>query len=140
MRYEIYTDGSVKGRWAAWAYLVVKDGVVVSEVSGKDQKTDNNRMEFQAAIEALKSVPRGESVTVWTDSRELLESIPLFEEWKNRGWRKKKNRAISNVDLCVVLHELLQTRRVHWKWVKAHSGNPYNERCDQLCAIVRSRY
>lgn len=136
-QYEVYTDGSYKGRWGSWAYVILQKGSVLREDAARAKKTNSNRMEFQAAIESLKSLPIGATVKMFTDSRILIENIPQFAQWSQNQWRKQNDRAVPNADLFKQLYELLQERNVTWQWVKAHSGHPQNERCDQLCIQVR---
>ena len=136
--FDIYTDGSHKEGVGSWAYLVVQNGEIVREVSGRERRTDCNRMEFQAVIEALKTISAGSTVTVHSDSRVLIENIPLFPEWSANGWVKKNKRPIPNVAQFVIINNLLAERQVSFKWVRAHSGNPYNDRCDQLCVLART--
>ena len=74
----VYTDGSHKAKWGSWAFVVVRQGKIIYEKSGRNQKTDSHRMEFQAAIEALKHlqiISRGRSkVILHSDSRVLINS------------------------------------------------------------------
>ncbi len=135
--FEIYTDGSFKKGYGSWAYVVTQKGEALREASGRAKKTDSNRMEFQAVIESLKTLTTGTTVTIFTDSRVLIENVPLFSEWKSQNWVKKNNRPIPNVDLLKNLHELIQQHHVTWQWVKAHSGQKHNERCDELCILAR---
>ena len=135
--FEIYTDGSFKGHWGSWAYLIVKNNSVICEASGRVKKTNSNRMEFQAAIEALKTLPKGTVATVFTDCKILIENINLLAEWQSNDWIKKNKSPIPNVDLYICLHELLTSLNISWKWIRAHSGNKYNERCDELCLLAR---
>ena len=83
-------------------------------------------MEFQAAIEALKFLNPNSRVVVYTDSRVLLSAVtaPL-------------KRPTVNPDQVEILHDLLDKNEVTWKWVKGHSGNKYNEICDELCRQAR---
>ena len=65
---EIFTDGSHKGRWGSWAFVVVRDNIVLIENSGRERKTNSHRMEFQAAIEALKHLPEQSVATIRTSA------------------------------------------------------------------------
>lgn len=137
--FEIYTDGSNKGRWGSWSYIILKNGVVISEASGRSYQSDCNRMEFQAVIEALGSLSYSSKVIINTDSLVLIESVKLLTEWASNYWLKKNGRPIPNVDLFISLHKLLLKHTVTFKWIRAHSGNIYNERCDMLCVEARSK-
>lgn len=124
---EIYTDGGHKGKWGSWAFVVIRSGRIIYEASGRERRTNSHRMEFQAVIEALKYLPAGSSVCIYTDSRVLLNSVA-----------KKNKRSAVNSDQTEVLDELTSLHKISWKWVKAHSGFLYNERCDELCILARS--
>lgn len=136
--FQIYTDGSHKERWGSWAYVILKDERVVAERSGRVSKTGSTRMEFQAVIEALKSLPPGSQAHVFSDSRILIEAMTSkMRIWQQQGWVNKSGHPIPNGDLIKLLNELTQVRKVSWQWIKAHSGIKYNERCDALCTQAR---
>jgi ribonuclease HI len=138
--YEVYTDGSFKNGYGSWAYVIVRKGKVLRESSGRARKTSSNPMEFQAAIEALKSLPEGAHITLYSDSRILIDTITLWSsEWKAQGWLKKNGGPIPFVEQIRVLDALTETHSISWKWVKAHAGNEYNERCDELCIRARTQ-
>lgn len=124
---EIYTDGSHKGRWGSWAFVIVCNNIVLSENSGRERKTNSHRMEFQAAIEALKSLPSPSVATIRTDSRELI-----------KVFTKPRKRPAANADQIQLIDFLLLKHKISWKWIKAHSGELHNERCDSLCISARS--
>lgn len=109
----------------------------MQEHSGRELKTNSNRMEFQAAIEGLRATPVGAQVIVYTDYRVLVSNVSRFSEWESVHWQKKDGRLIPNSDQLIELQRLIQKRSVVFQWVKAHVGNTFNERCDQLCAQSR---
>lgn len=124
---EIFTDGSHKGRWGSWAYVVVCGNKVLQENSGRERKTNSHRMEFQAAIEALKNLPAHTVATIRTDSRELIKTFTI-----------PRARPAANADQIQILDLLLLKHKISWKWIKAHSGELHNERCDSLCIAARN--
>lgn len=123
----IYTDGSHKGRWGSWSFVIVKDNTIIYEASGRERKTNSHRMEFQAAIEALNYLPEQSFVIIHTDSRVLLNAA-----------LKKNKRPLFNSDQTIILDQLTLKHNISWKWIKAHSGIIYNERCDKLCILARN--
>ncbi len=136
---EIYTDGSYKQGRGSWAFVIVKNGIVTQEASGRSKKTSSHRMEFQAAIEAIRSLDLGTQAQLYTDSKILVNTINVWmPEWHMNRWLKKNDRPIPNLDLVKALYALHQMHSISWEWVKAHSGNTFNERCDQLCLLARS--
>ena len=125
--FQVYTDGSQKGRWGSWAFVVLRDAVVVKECSGRIRKTNSHRMEFQAAIEAIRSLPARSTATIHTDSRELIKAV-LASDMQPRA----------NSDQIEILRILLLQHNISWQWIKAHSGKTHNERCNELCVLARS--
>ncbi len=124
---DIYTDGSHKGKWGSWAFVIVQNSVVIKESSGRERKTNSHRMEFQAAIEALQYLKPGSKANLHSDSRELIKTAES---------NTKTNRL--NSDQIEILRTLILKHKISWKWVKAHSGKAFNERCDELCVQARS--
>lgn len=125
---EIYTDGSHKGRWGSWAFVVVRGQKIIHEASGSERKTNSQRMEFQAALEALKYLPANSWAVIKTDSKVLLDCFT-----------KRRKRVASNQDQVDAIDQLLLQRNISWQWVKAHHGNVYNEKCDLLCVVAREK-
>ena len=136
----VYTDGGCRlekhiGGWAA----IISTGEAIHELSGGERDTTNNRMELLAAINALSFVSQdpamcGRKVRLFCDSQYLKNGITVWiKNWKRNGWRTATKKSVLNQDLWVRLDELCATCRVEWKWVRGHSGDEMNERCDALC-------
>lgn len=135
---EIYTDGSVKHGRGTWAFVVVSNSKIIHEASGSESykatRRCNNRMEFQAAIEALRWLRPQSRAVLYSDSRNLVDCLNLWmEPWSQQGWVKKNQSPIPNVDQLKLLYELSKRHKLEWKWVRAHAGHVFNERCDELC-------
>ena len=134
----IYTDGACEGNpgpggWAA----VLEFGTVTREFSGGAIATTNNRMEMQAALEALQRLKEGCEVGLYTDSEYLREGITKWiKAWKAKGWKKK----VKNADLWQALDAATQRHVITWHWVKGHAGNPGNERCDVLATTEAKKF
>ena len=76
---KIYTDGSCienpgNGGWAA---IIFMNNEKIA-ITGNKKNTTNNQMELMAAIEALKKIPTGQKVQVYTDSKYVKLGIT---EW-----------------------------------------------------------
>lgn len=132
----IYTDGACSGNPGpgGWGVLMIF-GDTEKELFGGAPETTNNRMELQAAIEALKALNSGYKapVTLWTDSTYVLKGITEWiQGWKKRGWKKSDKKPVINVDLWQELDALNAKFTVDWKWVKGHAGVDGNERADAL--------
>lgn len=129
---EIYTDGGFKRGWGSWAFVTVQNQAIIQEKCNRVRKTDSLRMEYQAAIEALQSLPSGAQATIFSDCRILLDNLKHFARWESLQWQR-----VPHGDLLKVLYKELQNKQIEWKWVRAHSGHSFNERCDFLCRRAR---
>ena len=95
--------------------------------------TTNNRMELMAAIAGLEALRERCEVTLYSDSKYLVDAFNLgwVESWRTHGWKRGKDE-LKNPDLWARLHELTTHHDVSFVWVKGHNGHDYNERCDAL--------
>ena len=108
-RIEIFTDGACSGNPGAGGWGVIlryKD--LEKEMSGGEAETTNNRMELQAVIEGLKALKEPCNITLYTDSRYVMDGIEKWiYSWKKNGWKTaNKKSAVKNVELWQELDEL----------------------------------
>ena len=130
-----YTDGACSGNPGPGGY-----GVVLlydkheRELSEGFRLTTSQRMEIWAAIAALKALKTKCAVTIYSDSKYLVDSVSQgwVYRWKENGWRLSNRNEVANVDLWKQLLKLLEQHEVKFVWVRGHDGNPGNERADQL--------
>jgi len=130
----IHTDGACEGNPGpgGWA-TVLRHGTRAREISGGDPATTNNRMELQAAIEALQALKEPCQVELWTDSEYLRQGITEWlPGWKRRGWRTADKKPVKNEDLWRALDAAAAPHQIRWQWLKGHAGHLDNERCDAL--------
>jgi ribonuclease HI len=136
----IHTDGACSGNpgpggWGA----VLRWRGRVRELSGFEPATTNNRMELLAGINALETLKRPMRVRLFTDSNYLRQGVTTWlPAWKNRGWRTADKKPVKNQDLWERLEQALARHDVEWRWVRGHSGDPDNERADQLARAAIS--
>jgi len=131
---EVFTDGACKGNPGpgGWGALL-RYGEQEKELFGGARDTTNNRMELQAAIEALTSLKRPCKVVLTTDSQYVRQGITSWlAGWKRNGWKTASKQPVKNIDLWQALDEQVARHDIEWRWVKGHSGHPENERADQL--------
>ncbi len=139
---DIYTDGACSGNPGpgGWAAVLVF-GEHEKELSGGEDNTTNNRMELTAVIRGLEQLKKKCSVTVYSDSRYVVDAMTKgwAIRWKNNGWKRTKNDPALNPDLWQRLLELCQCQEsVEFRWLKGHDKNDRNNRCDAL-AVSESR-
>lgn len=133
-RVVIHSDGACHGNpgpggWAA----VLEYGPHRRELSGGVRATTNNRMELQAAIEALAALKEPCEVAFYTDSEYVKDGVSgWLANWKRNGWRTKSKAPVKNEDLWRALDAQVVRHRVTWHWLKGHAGHAGNERCDAL--------
>jgi ribonuclease HI len=143
----VWTDGACSGNPGpgGWAAIVVPaDGGALTELSGGEPHTTNNRMEYMAALEGLRSLDAGSNVCIVTDSRLMLDSMTKWiHGWKKKGWKTSSGDPVKNQDLVRALDEAIgRHAHVRWHWVKGHETGAehahkvLNDRADQLAVAA----
>jgi len=139
----IYTDGACRGNPGPGGYgAILVYGTRERELSGGEAETTNNRMELTAAIAALSALKEKCKVTLYSDSKYLVDAISLgwLESWRARGYKRGRNEPVLNSDLWERLYALLSEHEVTLVWVKGHNGHTYNERCDALATAFADSF
>ena len=131
---EIWTDGACSGNPGPGGWgVVIKRGDVFTEMYGGEKATTNNRMEMLAAIQALESLPEGAAAIIHTDSNYVKDGLNKWIiNWKKRGWKTADKKPVKNQDFWMALDAANAARKIEWRWVKGHNGDPGNERADEL--------
>jgi ribonuclease HI len=132
-----YTDGACRGNPGpgGWGVLL-RFGEIERELFGGEPETTNNRMELQAAIEALLALKEPCSVELITDSVYVRDGVTKWmDNWKRNGWRTAAKKPVKNQDLWQQLDAATAGHQIDWRWVKGHSGDPGNERADALANL-----
>lgn len=135
--YHLFCDGaSRKDGRGGWGFVVYENQVELFSGHGGMHDTTNNRMELTAAIKGLRSLPLKSLVTVYCDSKYVVDGITEhLDVWLRNGWRAAGNKPVKNQDLWQVLGEQDVERDTRWVWVKGHTGVAGNERADQLAGL-----
>jgi ribonuclease HI len=132
---EIYTDGSCLNNPGAGGYgVVLLAGDNRKELSGGYVRTTNNRMEILAVIKGLQALKKPCRVNLYTDSQYVVNAISKgwAKKWQKNNWQRNAKEKAKNPDLWQILLELCEQHQVNFIWVRGHSGNRENERCDRL--------
>jgi ribonuclease HI len=130
----MWTDGACKGNpgVGGWGVLM-RYGRHEKELSGGEARTTNNRMELTAVTEGLRALTRPCRVELHVDSSYVMNGIQKWmARWKRNGWRTADKKPVKNAELWQELDAEITKHEVGWKWVKGHSGDPGNERADEL--------
>jgi ribonuclease HI len=144
----VWTDGACRGNPGpgGWAAIVVPPHAPDEpvELSGGAPHTTNNRMEYTAALEGLRSLPAGSRVCIVTDSRLMLDSMTKWiAGWKRKGWKTAGGDPVKNQDLVQALDaEIARHADVRWHWVRGHetgaehAHKAFNDRADRLAVAA----
>lgn len=135
----IHTDGACSGNPGpgGWGAILQWNGHR-KELSGAEPDTTNNRMELMAAIRALQAIKgSGKPVRLVTDSTYVKDGLTKWiHGWKKNGWKTAAKKPVKNADLWMELETAAARHDVSWEWVKGHSGDPENDRADELARLA----
>ena len=137
------TDGACSGNPGpgGWGALIRFEDGSVEEFGGAEPATTNNRMELQAALATLQrlaELPLHPDLTLRTDSKYLIDGLGSWMAgWKRKGWRTAAGKPVLNQDLWQALDQA-RLAEVPLSYVKGHSGDPDNDRVDQI-AVAYSK-
>ena len=131
----IYTDGACSGNpgIGGWGVVILESNKEDIYLNGGDDNTTNNRMELTATIKALKEIKEPCEITLFTDSKYVIQGIEEWiHNWRIKGWKGANKKPVKNMKLWKELDELRDQHNIKWEWVKGHSGDPGNETADML--------
>ena len=130
-------DGACSGNPGpgGWGCLLRFEDGTVQEFGAADADTTNNRMELTAALtllQQLQTLPRHPDLAIRTDSKYLIDGFSRWiNGWKRKGWRTASGSPVLNRDLWEAL-DAARIPNLPLAYVKGHSGDPDNDRCDVI--------
>lgn len=137
----VFTDGACSGNpgpggWGA----ILRYGSREKELCGGEKETTNNRMELTAVIKALEALKEPCLVTLYSDSKYVLDALDKgwAKGWRAKDWVKSDKKPALNPDLWEQLLQLCERHTVKTVWIKGHNEHPENERCDRM-AVAESK-
>ncbi len=139
----IYTDGASRGNpgKGGWAAVVIADTHAMELVGNVDHAT-NNQMEL-AGVEAVLSDSGAKAwdgpVVVYSDSMYVINGMTKWAHgWERNGWVTSAKTPVENKAQWQNLLALIREygKRLSVEKVKGHSGDLYNERCDELAVAA----
>ena len=131
----IYTDGACSGNpgVGGWGVVIIENDRKEIYLNGGSDNTTNNKMELNAAIQALKYFKNKKNIKLITDSKYVKDGIQSWiNNWKKNGWKTTAKKPVKNKELWIELDQLILKHNIIWEWVKGHAGNIYNEKADSL--------
>ena len=141
MTVQMHTDGSCHGNPGpgGWAAIILTDDGQNRTTTGGKAFTTNNEMELIPAIMGLRALEemswtQGHPVVVHTDSKYVSDAFlqGWIANWQRNGWGTAKKQPVANRELWEQIIPLVAEHSVTWQWVKGHSGDCWNELCDQV--------
>ena len=135
----IYTDGACKGNPGPGGFgIVLIYGERRKEISKGYKLTTNNRMELMAVIYALEALKMPCRVTLYSDSKYVIDAFNLgwAKKWQKNGWMRTKTHRAQNPDLWERALAVAEEHQIEYVWVRGHSDNVENERCDRLAVTA----
>jgi ribonuclease HI len=147
----IFTDGGCSGNPGpgGWAYIVMENEdradsgpcKIIAEKWNAEESTTNNRMELLAVISALEDIENlalsPGKIKVYSDSQYVQKGITEWiKNWKLNNWINTSKKPVKNKDLWLRLEKIAGNYLIEWIWIRGHSGNEYNERCDQMTQLA----
>lgn len=141
----IYTDGSCDRRdgRGGWGCVIITRPSSMISLSGHANTTTSNRMELEAAIQALNyafETLSVKEVVLYSDSKYVVQGSTLWlSGWKKRGWKRRKG-AVKNQDQWERMAAILEKHgnKTEICWIKGHNGNKYNDLADSLANEART--
>ena len=131
---KIYTDGSCLGNPGngGWAAIIIEDNKKI-QIKGSKKDTTNNQMELLAPIKALREIPKGTKVEIFTDSKYVKSGITEWiHNWKKNGWKTTSKQPVKNKELWAELDLMTNNFQIKWSWVKGHSTDVLNNEVDLI--------
>ena len=127
----VYTDGACSGNPGpgGWAWALDKECFG----AGYAAHTTNQRMEIQAAFEAVRFFDG--ALEVVSDSTYVVNCFRdrWWSGWLARGWLNSQKKPVANRDLWEPFIDLVRSRAdVKFSWVKGHGGHVMNDFVDRL--------
>lgn len=101
--FHVFIDGSVIGNPGpgGWAAALIRDDKSW-EISGSSQWTTISEMELLAAVEALRLIPDGSLVHLYSDSELLIRGMLYHcRRWHSQGWRNSRGTRRTRSETCV---------------------------------------
>lgn len=131
--YEIFCDGATSENGKAdapggWAYVILKDGRLISQNSGGEKGTTNQRMELTAALMACREIEAMDgfaTVKLYSDSAYLINCFKQnwWKAWRANGWKNSKKEPVANQDLWKqLIFFFKKAPNYNFLKVKGHQG------------------
>lgn len=151
-----YTDGAAtmikkNGQYlreaGGWAFILIKDGEIISKQAGGCPLTTNNEMELYAIYASMRDFIDNSSskdtIEICSDSGYSIDIYTKWaKNWKKRGWKKSDGKPIKNLELIKATCNLINhigKENITFTKVKGHSSNRLNQEADKLAVNAKKQ-
>lgn len=146
---KIYTDGACSiqtlGRPGGWgAYLEIDNDTY--SFSGSRKETTNQQMEIEACVRGIEELEKiGFNsffpIEIYSDSAYVCNCFKQnwWINWEKNGWVNSKKEPVANKELWEELIKLYRKYTIEFIKVKGHSGNPGNEKANDLAQAAAQK-
>ncbi|MCB0195187.1 MAG: hypothetical protein KDJ65_24780 [Anaerolineae bacterium] len=133
---EIYVDGSFIDNTIGYGAVIVKNGILAEEISGRVPTSDDPSI--LKSRQVAGEIYGVRAAVAWCRANHITNVTIAYdyeglEKWAIGGWR-------ANNPLTQAYAKFIQTCEVDivWRKVKAHTGQRWNERADTLARQAAS--
>lgn len=139
----IYADGSSDGTSKGpigWGWIVLNGTEVLDCGSGCLPVGTNNVAELMGAVEGLKAYERLKN-TLGHYGIDPNQPIELVSDSQYvLCLASGRSQPTKNVELAVEVYQRSQALGAATRWVRGHSGEIWNEKCDELAKYAKAVY
>ena len=140
-----YCDGSAKNNGyenssGGYGVVEIQNNKVIYQFQDFKSPTTNNEMELMAILHIFQKLDKEKNLNyyefqelpiIYSDSAYCVNIInDWMFSWERNGWKRPKNQEVKNLEIIQQIYNLHNLAKV--EKVKGHSGNVWNEYCDQL--------
>ncbi len=139
---KIYTDGSSLGNpgKGGWGIIFISNGKIL-EMGKKYEDVTNNQMELMAVKIAMETLAKKNvenyEIEFMIDSKYVIDGTEKWiYGWIKNGWKKSDKKPVLNKELWEGIYNpkkiLEEKNKFIFTHVKAHNGEEFNERVDDI--------
>jgi len=139
---QVYVDGSCLGNGTPNAKAGI--GVFWNDshplnVSQPATKATNNVAEIEAVAKAAEVAKSNQirKLHVISDSKYVHDCLFNWmpNKWKLNGWKTSEGQPVKNRSELEHLESILSGLAIKWSHIESHSGNPGNDKADELAKL-----
>lgn len=118
------------------------------EMAGYQKVATNNQMELEAVKQVFTLMTdrqiSGYTVDIFSDSKYCIDGLEKWIlNWRKNNWKTAAKKDVANkqywIDISEMKDFLENENEINFHHVRAHAGELYNERVDDLARITAER-